>query len=72
MSLYLYLTYTIAYAALVVYGAVLWRRQRHVSTLLLLLVTFGVFYDNLILTLGNWVGAGALRRKIFIGPPGIA
>ena len=64
MSLYLYLTYTIAYLILLGYGAVLWSRRRRVSTLLLLLVTFGVFYDNLILTLGNGVGAGALLHAL--------
>ena len=60
MSHLLYLTYTIAYLALLFYGAQLWRRHRRASTALLLLVTFGVFYDNLILTLGNWMGAGGL------------
>ena len=64
MSLYLYLTYTLAYLVLLIYGAALWWRQRHASTLLLLLVTFGVFYDNLILTLGNWVGEGALLHGL--------
>jgi hypothetical protein len=64
MSLYLYLTYTIAYLMLLGYGAVLWSRRRRVSTLLLLLVTFGVFYDNLILTLGNGVGEGALLHAL--------
>ena len=66
MSLYLYLTYTFAYLILLVFGAVLWGRQHRVSTLLLLLVTFGVFYDNLILTLGNWVGAGALLHALSV------
>jgi hypothetical protein len=66
MSLYLYLTYTFAYLMLLGYGAVLWGRQRRVSTLLLLLVTFGVFYDNLILTLGNGVGAGALLHALSV------
>jgi hypothetical protein len=66
MSLYLYLTYTFAYLMLLGYGVVLWGRQRRVSTLLLLLVTFGVFYDNLILTLGNGVGAGALLHALSV------
>ena len=64
MSIYLYLLYTLAYLVLLLYGAVLWRRQHHASTLLLLLVTFGVFYDNLILTLGNWLGDGALLHAL--------
>ncbi len=63
-SLYLYTIYTLAYFALLIYGAQLWFRQRHASTLFLLLVTFGVFYDNLILMLGNGVGEGALLHAL--------
>lgn len=59
MSIYLYGFYTLAYLVLLGYGALLWRRQRRISTLLLLAVTFGVFYDNLILTLGNQFEPGA-------------
>jgi hypothetical protein len=60
MSYQLYYFYTVAYLALLAYGALLWHRRHQASTLFLLLVTFGVFYDNLILTLGNWLGTGAL------------
>jgi len=66
MSIYLYGFYTLAYTVLLFYGALLWRRQHQVSTLLLLLVTFGVFYDNLILTLGNQFGTGDLLHTLSI------
>lgn len=58
MSYSLYLIYTIAYSVLLLYGTRLLRLQFHASTALLLIVTFGVFYDNLILTVGNRLGAG--------------
>ena len=66
MSSYLYVLYTLVYLTLLLYGAVLWRRQHHASTLLLLAVTFGVFYDNLILTLGNGLGVGDLLHALSV------
>lgn len=60
MSYSLYLIYTVAYSALLLYGTRILRRQFHVSTVLLLIVTFGVFYDNLILATGNRFGEGDL------------
>ena len=60
MSQTLYLIYTIAYSVLLLYGTRILRRQFHASTALLLIVTFGVFYDNLILAVGNRLGAGDL------------
>lgn len=60
MSQTLYFIYTIAYAVLLLYGTRLLRRHVRASTGFLLLVTFGVFYDNLILTVGNRLGEGDL------------
>ncbi len=60
MSQPLYFIYTIAYAVLLLYGTRILRRHVRASTALLLLVTFGVFYDNLILTVGNRLGEGDL------------
>lgn len=60
MSGWLYILYTLAYLVLLVWGARLWRAAHRLSTVILLAVTFGVFYDNLILVLGNLLGAGDL------------
>lgn len=60
MSLALYMFYTIANLAILLYGLAVWRRTRRVSTLLLAAVAFGLVYDNLMLSLGNALGAGDL------------
>jgi hypothetical protein len=66
MSIVLYTVYAIAHLALVVWGFTVWRRTRRVGTLLIILVTLGVAYDNLILALGNTFGAGALLYRLSI------
>ena len=66
MSIVLYTVYTIAHLALVAWGLTVWRRTRRVGTLLIILVTLGVGYDNLILALGNTFGAGALLYGLSI------
>ena len=60
MSQTLYFIYTLAYSVLLLYGTRLLRRHLRASTALLLLVTFGVFFDNLILAVGNRLGEGDL------------
>lgn len=60
MSILLYTLYTLLYLILLIWGGRLWRRTHRISTALFLAVTFGVFYDNLILALGNFFGAGEL------------
>jgi len=60
MSILLYTLYAILYLLLLTWGVRLWLAARRISTALLLAVTFGVFYDNLILALGNVFGAGDL------------
>lgn len=60
MSVLLYALYTLANLILIGWGIAVWRRTRRVGTLLIILVTFGVFYDNLILSLGNALGSGPL------------
>ena len=60
LSILLYTLYTALYFLLLMWGARLWLAARRLSTALLLAVTFGVFYDNLILALGNVLGAGDL------------
>ena len=66
MSIFLYILYTIANLALVVWGVTVWRNTRRVGTLLIILVTLGVAYDNLILSLGSWLGAGPLLRGLSV------
>ena len=60
MSVLLYALYALANLILVGWGIAVWRHTRRVGTLLIILVTFGVFYDNLILSLGNALGVGSL------------
>jgi hypothetical protein len=58
MSIVLYSLYTLANLALVIWGVTVWWRMRRVGSLLIVLVALGVAYDNLILSLGNALGAG--------------
>jgi len=60
LSNLLYTLYDLLYLLLLVWGVRLWLITPRLSTALLLAVTFGVFYDNLILALGNALGAGDL------------
>lgn len=60
MSIVLYICYTLAHLALVGWGIAVWRRTRRIGTLFIILVTLGVVYDNLILSLGNALGAGPM------------
>jgi hypothetical protein len=60
MSTLLYPAYALAYVVLLAWGALLLARHRHASTAIVLLVVVGVFWDNLVLTLGGILGAGDL------------
>lgn len=60
MSIILYTLYALLYLILLIWGGRLWRRTHRASTALFLAVTFGLFYDNLILAVGNLFGAGNL------------
>jgi len=66
MSIVLYSVYTLANLALIIWGVTVWRRTRRAGTLLIVLVTLGVAYDNLILSLGNALGAGTLLHGLSI------
>jgi hypothetical protein len=66
MSIVLYAVYALANLALVVWGFAVWRRSRRIGTFLITLVTLGVAYDNLILALGNTLGAGSLLLRLSI------
>jgi hypothetical protein len=56
MSSLLYPAYAIACAALLARGTLLLVRRPRASTAIILLVTFGVFYDNLVLAIGALAG----------------
>ncbi len=60
MSTILYPLYTIAHLVVAAWGIAVWRLTRRIGTLLIVLVGLGVVYDNLILSLGNSLGAGPL------------
>jgi hypothetical protein len=60
MGVWIYPLYMLLYLGLLVYGARrVYPRLRQVSTVLIWLVALGVFYDNLILSIGGLIGAGA-------------
>jgi hypothetical protein len=60
MSQPLYGLYTLLYLPLLVWGVWLYRRNRRIGTLLIVLVSIGTMYDNLILFLGRYIGQGGL------------
>lgn len=60
MSILLYAVYTAVHLILLFWGVQIWRRHHTLSTALLAAISFGLFYDNLILVLGTWLGAGSL------------
>lgn len=66
MSVWLYAVYTLLYILIMGWGARLWLQTRRPGVLILLAVTFGVFYDNLILALGNVFGAGELLYALSV------
>jgi hypothetical protein len=60
MSIILCTVYTLVCLILIGGGIAVWRRTRRIGTFFIILVTLGVGYDNLILSLGNILGAGPL------------
>lgn len=66
MSGWLYALYALMYVLVAVWGVRLWLQTRRVGILILLAVAFGVFYDNLILALGNGLGNGELLHALSV------
>lgn len=64
MSLLSYSVYTLAYLGLIVWALRVFTRTRRAGTLFLALVSFGLFYDNLALTLGGFLPAGDLLHNL--------
>ena len=56
MSSLLYPAYAIACASILAWGSLLLVRRPRASTAIVLLVAFGVFYDNLVLAIGALLG----------------
>jgi hypothetical protein len=66
MSIALYPLYTLAHLVVAGWGISIWRVTRRTGTLLIVLVGLGVAYDNLILSLGNTLGAGPLLLNLSV------
>lgn len=64
MSTLFYTLYTLGYLALIVWAGRIFWRTRRVGTLFLILVLFGLIYDNLILSIGNLVGFGPVLQAL--------
>ena len=64
MTAILYPLYTMAHAALLVWGSRLWPRSRSLGLALLLLVGAALVYDNLIIAIGRLLGEGSLLQSL--------
>ena len=62
----LYPAYAIAYLLLLGYGLTVLRARPRASTAILLGVTFGVFWDNLVLAIGGLLGEGSLLLALSV------
>jgi hypothetical protein len=61
-----YIVYATAQAALAVWAFMLWRKDRTGGSLAVLLPIATVWYDNLIIALGAYIGAGPTLRALTI------
>ena len=66
MSLWLFILYTAAYLFIIVWAVRRAIQTRTAGSAFLALVTFGLLYDNLILSLGNLVGEGGLLHALSV------
>lgn len=66
MSLWLFNLYTAAYLVIIVWAARRALQTRRAGAVFLALVTFGLLYDNLILSLGNLIGEGDLLHTLSV------
>lgn len=57
MSTIFYGLYTALHLILIAWGIAIWRQERTLSTAILIGITFGLAYDNAILTLGAWMSS---------------
>jgi hypothetical protein len=61
-----YFGYAIAQAALAVWAFTMWRKERTAAALTLLLPPAAVVYDNLMIALGAYIGAGPLLEALTV------
>lgn len=61
-----YFVYAAAQAALAVWAFILWRADRSVGALALLMPIATVWYDNLIIAAGSWIGAGPVLEALTV------
>ena len=59
MAEIIYILYTIAHIALLVWGIRLWQQQRSLTLLLILLPVVALIYDNVVVAAGRFIGVGA-------------
>lgn len=60
MAAILHPIYTLAHFGLAIWGLHLFQQSINMGTILLLVVLTGLIYDNLIISLGSWIGEGEL------------
>lgn len=61
-----YFVYAAAQAALAVWAFILWRADRSVGALALLMPIATVWYDNVIIAAGSWIGAGPVLEALTV------
>jgi hypothetical protein len=66
MSVFLYPFYAILNLVLLLWGLFLWRRTGRIGTLIIVAVTFGLVYDNLVLSSGSALDEGNLLLGLSI------
>lgn len=66
MTPLIFLFYALGHLALFVWSLVLFLRHRHPGTVPLLIVTFGLIYDNAMLAAGGFIGHGELLERLSV------
>ncbi len=64
MSTFLHPLLVVLHLSLVVWGTLLWQRQRSLGTLIVIITAAGLAYDNLILALGMSIGVGSTLETL--------
>ncbi|MGJ5629483.1 hypothetical protein [Nostoc sp. CALU 1950] len=64
MAAFLYPVYTIATLGLAIWGISLFQQSHRITTILLIVVLSGMFYDNLIVSVGSLINEGTLLKLL--------